>query len=170
MVLSASAHAVFIETALKGVKGQSHTVKVVYGEPDEHEDISKWWWYKDGMQVDLTLIKPDGSTTALTTTAQGNHLLATFVPDQEGVYHVSLARDTERREGAKTQYQINALASIQVGRSTVGNVATHIVNDLFVYADQGVYKNKKRSFIGVVRKRKTCGAYFLSGNCPEWLD
>ncbi|QBQ42863.1 hypothetical protein E2P86_17645 [Sphingobacterium psychroaquaticum] len=170
VVLSASAHAVFIETALKGVKGQSHTVKVVYGEPDEHEDISKWWWYKDGMQVDLTLIKPDGSTTALTTTAQGNHLLATFVPDQEGVYHVSLARDTERREGAKTQYQINALASIQVGRSTVGNVATHIVNDLFVYADQGVYKNKKEVSLALYEKGKPAAHTFFQVIAPSgWI-
>jgi len=78
IVLSASAHAVFIETSLKGTKGKLHTVKIVYGEPDEHELISKWWWYKDGTQITLTLIKPDGSTAALITTAQEDHLLAHY--------------------------------------------------------------------------------------------
>jgi len=96
IVLSASAHAVFIETSLKGIQGKSHAIKIVYGEPDEHEVISKWWWYKAGMEITLTLIKPDGSTSSLTTTAQDDHLLTSFIPDQDGMYHVSLKRDTER--------------------------------------------------------------------------
>lgn len=144
IILSASAHAVFIETSLQGTKGKSHTVKVVYGEPDEHKLISKWWWYKDGMQITLTLIKPDGSTSSLTTTAQGNHLLAAFIPDQDGVYHVSLKRDTERKAGAKTQYQINAIASIKVGNSALGNTASHLDNELFVFTEQTAFKNKKK--------------------------
>lgn len=152
VTLSASAHAVFIETALQGNKGKTHTVKVVYGEPDEHEDITHWWWYKAGMEVTLTLIKPDGSTATLNTTAQENHLLATFTPDQDGVYHVSLQRNTALREGSKTQYQINALASIQVGRATLGNSPSHIANELFVFANQGVYKNKKEVSLTLYQK------------------
>lgn len=152
--LSASAHAVFIETSLQGTKGKSHTVKVVYGEPDQYELISKWWWYKEGMQVTLTLIKPDGSTALLTTTPQGNHLLATFIPDQDGAYHVSLKRDTERKEGAKTQYQINAIATIQVGSVTLGHTSAHLANELFVFADQTVFKNKKEVSLTLFQKGK----------------
>ncbi|WP_312790415.1 DUF4198 domain-containing protein [Sphingobacterium sp.] len=154
IVVSASAHAVFIETSLQGTKGKSHAIKVVYGEPDEHEDTSKWWWYKEGMQISLTLTKPDGSTTSLATTAQGNHLLATFVPDQDGVYHVSLKRDTERKEGAKTQYQINAIATIQVGNSTLGNTAAHLDNELFVFTEQTAFKNKKEVVLTLFQKGK----------------
>lgn len=154
IVLSASAHAVFIETSLKGNKGKIHTVKVVYGEPDEHELISKWWWYKDGTQITLTLIKPDGSTAALITTAQGDHLLASFTPDQEGVYHITLKKDTDRKEGAKTQYQINAIATIQVGNSTIGNTATTIDNELFVFTNNIVSKNKKELSLTLFEKGK----------------
>lgn len=152
IILSASAHAVFIETSLKGTKGKSHNVKVVYGEPDEHEETSKWWWYKEGMQVTLTLIKPDGSASSLTTTAQGNHLLATFIPDQDGIYHVSLKRDTERKQGAKTQYQINAIASIQVGNSTLGHTATNLDNELFMFAEQTAFKNKNEVSLTLFQK------------------
>ncbi|MDF2474561.1 MAG: hypothetical protein K0S24_44 [Sphingobacterium sp.] len=153
-VLSASAHAVFIETSLKGTIGKPHAIKIVYGEPTEQEVISKWWWYKEGMQINLTLIKPDGSTSTLTTTAQGDHLSATFVPDQDGVYHVSLKRDTERKEGTKTQYQINAIATIQVGSSALGNTATHLANELFVFADQTSFKNKKEVSLTLFQKGK----------------
>lgn len=142
-VLFASAHAVFIETALKGKKGGVHTVKVVYGEPDEHEAISHWWWYKNGDIVDLVLIKPDGSKESLTTTVKEDHLLASFVPEQDGVYHVSLRKNTDRKEGAKIQWQINAVATIQVGNSTVGNVASNIDNELLVYTASNALKNRK---------------------------
>jgi uncharacterized GH25 family protein len=174
IVLSASAHAVFLETSLKGTKGKSHTVKVVYGEPDEHELISKWWWYKEGMSLNLTLVKPDGSTTSLTTTAQGDHLLASFTPDQEGIYHVSLKKDTDRKEGAKTQYQINAIATIQVGNSTVGNTATHIDNELFVFADNMAFKNKKELSLTLFQKGKPAAHTAVQIIAPsgwiKWLE
>lgn len=143
IVFTASAHAVFIETMLTGTKGKSHAVKVVYGEPDEHEAIGKWWWYKTGEEVVLTLIAPDGSKEHLPTTAHGNHLLATFVPKQDGVYHVSFEKDTDYKEGAKTHFQINATASIQVGKSNLGNKAAALDNELLVYTDQSTLKNKK---------------------------
>lgn len=152
VILSASAHAVFLETALKGAKGRSHAVKVVYGEPDEHEEISKWWWYKEGMQVTLTLTKPDGSKESLATTVQSDHLLATFVPDQDGAYHVSFQRDTERKAGAKIQYQINAVATIYVGSSTIENTVSNIDNELFVYADQASYKKNKEVSLTLYQK------------------
>ncbi|MBD1421962.1 DUF4198 domain-containing protein [Sphingobacterium chuzhouense] len=169
-VVSVSAHAVFIETALKGTKGKSHTVKVVYGEPDEHEERSKWWWYKEGMQITLTLTKPDGSKESLTTTAQADHLLATFIPDQDGVYHVSLQQDTERKEGAKTQYQINAVATIQVGNATVGNTASNIGNELLVYADERSYKNKKEVSLIFYEKGKPAPHSFIQIIAPSgWI-
>ncbi|TYR34711.1 DUF4198 domain-containing protein [Sphingobacterium phlebotomi] len=170
VVLSASAHAVFLETALKGAKGKSHAVKVIYGEPDEHEEISKWWWYKEGMQVTLTLIKPDGSKESLTTTVQSDHLLATFVPDQEGVYHVSLHRDTERKERAKIQYQINAVATIHVGNATIGNAVSNINNELFVYADQASYKKNKEVSLTLYQKGKPAPHSFLQIIAPSgWI-
>ncbi|WP_270089968.1 DUF4198 domain-containing protein [Sphingobacterium sp. SYP-B4668] len=170
VVLSASAHAVFIETTLKGVKGKSHAVKIVYGEPDEHEAIAKWWWYKEGMQVTLTLTKPDGSKETLSTTAQADHLLATFVPDQDGYYHVSLQRDTERKEGAKTQYQINAVGTIQVGNSTLGNTASNIGNELLVHADQSTYKNKKEVSLTLYQKGKPAANSFFQIIAPSgWI-
>lgn len=169
-VMSASAHAVFIETALKGAKGKSHMVKVVYGEPDEHEAISKWWWYKEGTEVTLTLIKPDGTKESLKTTAKSDHLLTTFIPDQDGVYHVSLQRDTERKEGAKTQYQINAIATVHVGNSVLGNVASNISNELFVYGDQGIYKNNKEVALTLYQQGKPAANSFFQIIAPSrWI-
>lgn len=174
IVLSASAHAVFIETSLKGIQGKSHAIKIVYGEPDEHEVISKWWWYKAGMEITLTLIKPDGSTSSLTTTAQDDHLLTSFIPDQDGMYHVSLKRDTERKEGAKTQYQINAIATIQVGNSTIGNTATHLDNELFVFAEHTAFKNKKEVTLTLFQKGKPASNTAVQIIAPsgwiKWLE
>jgi Nickel uptake substrate-specific transmembrane region. len=174
ILLSASAHAVFIDTSLKGEKGKSHTVKVVYGEPDEHEALSKWWWYKEGMSVSLTLIKPDGSTASLPTTAQGDHLLATFTPNQEGVYHLSLKINTDRREGAKTQYQINAIASIQVGNQSIGNTPENLDNELFVFAQQVSFQNKKEVALTLYQKGKPASNASIQIIAPsgwiKWLE
>lgn len=174
IVLSVSAHAVFIETSLKGTKGEPHALKIVYGEPNEHELVSKWWWYKEGMQINLTLIKPDGSTSTLATTAQGDHLSATFVPDQDGVYHVSLKRDTERKEGVKTQYQINAIATIHVGHSTLGNTASHLANELFVFTGQTSFKNKKEVSLTLFQKgiptANTAVQIIAPSGWVKWLE
>ena len=80
--------------------------------------------------------------------------MTSFIPDQDGVYHVSLKRDTERKEGAKTQYQINAIATVQVGNSTIGNTATHLDNELFVFAEQTAFKNKKEVTLTLFQKGK----------------
>lgn len=169
-VLHTSAHAVFLETNLQGAKGKSHTVKVVYGEPGEYENIADWWWYKAGTQVTLELTKPDGSKVTLPTVANEDNLSAKFVPDQDGVYHVSLQLDTDRKEGAKTQYQIHAVSTIRVGGSKLGNNAAHIGNELHVYVDQAPLKNKKEVSLTLYEKGVPVANSFLQVIAPSgWI-
>ncbi|MFA4870437.1 MAG: hypothetical protein WC623_19735 [Pedobacter sp.] len=172
--IAASAHAVFIETALKGNKGKAHTIKVVYGEPDEHEEISKWWWYKEGTVVKLTLTKADGSKEILKLTPQNNALVATFTPDQDGVYHVAIQHETERKTGAKSQYQINAHASIQVGNSKKGNLATNVGNALVVYPAQDLLNNKKEVALTLYENGKPAVKAFFQIISPngwiKWIE
>ncbi|WP_426789429.1 hypothetical protein [Sphingobacterium sp. WOUb80] len=81
IMLSASAHAVFMDTSLKGVKGKSHTVKVVY---DEHEMIPS-----------IQIIAPSGWIKWMETDDNG---IVRFTPEWKGKYFTEVSKK-EKAEG-----------------------------------------------------------------------
>jgi len=90
-ILSASAHYLWIETNGTGTLGQAQEVRVHYGEytygviekveGEAFPSVSKFT---------LWVIAPDGTKTALKTTAKEDHYLASFTPSQDGVYTIAL--------------------------------------------------------------------------------
>lgn len=112
------AHALWIEAPFTAVPGEQQTLKVYYGEY-AHKEIEKVEdWYSDVREFALYLIAPDGKKTQLQTKANGDHFVAEFTPEQEGVYTLTVAHDT-KFEG-KTKYQFNTTATVAVGKSLSG--------------------------------------------------
>lgn len=145
-------HALWIETSSTGQKGQKQTVRIVYSEPgDTPEKIADW--YSDVKAFDLWLISPDMQKTKLTVTPGADNYTAEFIPDQEGIYTLSVGH-AAKELGGTTKYQFNATAAVLVGQAQLVAVANP--NDLNVVVMQagntykvgqpvkiaGVYKTK----------------------------
>ncbi len=112
--LQLSAHALWIETAGKGKKGQAHTVKVFYGEyadfsPDKVAD-----WYSDVKDFKLWLLTPDGKKEQLDTKQLENHFESSFIPSQDGAYTLMVSHEPKDL-GGTTKYQFNTSAQVLVG-------------------------------------------------------
>lgn len=111
---SAWAHALWIATAPIGKSGNAHHVRIYYGEPSEGvlENVSDWW--SDVGTFALTLHLPDGSSRELPVTAESDHYTATFTPEGDGVYALSITKPVaETFDGHK--YQFNGTAFVHVG-------------------------------------------------------
>ncbi|RYZ97587.1 MAG: DUF4198 domain-containing protein [Sphingobacteriaceae bacterium] len=133
------AHALWIETKATGKAGQPQEVKVYYGEyaTNERDEVSKW--YSDVKEFTLWLTAPGKPKVKLTTTPGSNFYSATFTPEGNGVYVVSVAHAPSELDGT-TKYEFSSVASVAVGAVNtidLGNIA----NDLKVTVDQA--KNYK---------------------------
>lgn len=113
---TASAHALWIETATQGKKGVSQDVKVYFGEFGT-EDISQAAeWFSDLKEFKLVLITPDQQEINLPVKAAGNAYSASFVPEMDGTYQLAIRKIVgEVYYGFKLDY--NASATVQVGAS-----------------------------------------------------
>lgn len=113
-VLFASAHALWIETGVKGAKGKSHNVKIFFGEYAENERDTVSKWFSNLKEVQVFVTAPDGSKKQLTLTDAVNHYSSSFTPDQQGTYIVSLAHTVADVYGTnKLEYY--ATATVLVG-------------------------------------------------------
>ncbi|UYQ95493.1 DUF4198 domain-containing protein [Chitinophaga horti] len=88
--LSASAHAVWIETSLIATKNKPQEVRVYLGEfaDNERDQVEKW--FSNMKDVQLFVIAPDGDRQQITLKANGNHYLGTFTPKMDGNYTLSV--------------------------------------------------------------------------------
>ncbi len=108
------AHALWIDTAPVGNAGSAHQVRIYYGEPADGvlENVADWW--SDVGSFVLTLHLPDGSSKELAVAAKSDHYVATFTPEGNGIYALSIAKPVaETFDGHK--YQFNGTAIVHVG-------------------------------------------------------
>ncbi|WP_315817285.1 hypothetical protein [Paraflavitalea speifideaquila] len=130
MAQSAFAHALWIETAANGKKGQSHTIKIFYGEYADQERDSVARWYSNIRELHCWLITPDGNRKELNYTKDIDFLQAQFIPEQEGSYIISITHDAKDFPG-ETRYQFNTSAAIRIGKTEAASFAG---NDMHVAA------------------------------------
>jgi hypothetical protein len=116
----AFSHALWIEVNAHAQKGQSQQVKIFYGEfaTGELEPVEKW--YADVKSFSLWLTGPNQKSEKITVSQQDNHFVASFTPDLDGIYYLSVVHDASEIAG-NTKYEFSSLAAVQVGKNPVAN-------------------------------------------------
>ncbi|SFO88619.1 Uncharacterized conserved protein, contains GH25 family domain [Chitinophaga sp. YR627] len=113
----ASAHAVWIETALKGTKNKSQDVRVYLGEYAENQRDSVSHWFSNLKDVKLYVTAPDGKREEIAIKENGNHLAGNFTPATDGNYTLSISHTVETIYG-ETKIEYYATATVIVGKET----------------------------------------------------
>lgn len=133
------AHALWIETASTAKKGHAQSVKVFYGEyaTKELEEIGKW--YSDVKDFTLWLTVPGKEKVKLSTVAGTNFYSASFTPDEDGIYLLTVSHEAKDL-GGTTKYEFSSVAAVAVGKSNAVDHAS-IPNSINVAANEA--KNYK---------------------------
>lgn len=119
-VTSTFAHALWIETSSTGKKGQPQDVRVFFGEYEANEPDSAAKWFSNLKQFKLVLTAPNGTTKILTAAADVTFFKASFTPDQDGTYKLSVVHEVaDVYEHAKIEYY--AFADVAVGKSKINS-------------------------------------------------
>ena len=121
------AHALWIETASTGRKGQQQTVKVFYGEYADNERDSVSKWYSDVKDLTLWIVSPGQEPSKLTLKLGVNHYEATFTPAIEGTYVLQVSHEAKEL-GGTTKYHFLANAKVNVGKATISANSTNVLN------------------------------------------
>mgnify|MGYP000751585936 FL=1 len=145
------AHYFYLETHPSGIKGQSHSVNIFFGEYG-HGLIEKpgGETFEKMKQFTVWVVLPSGKKEQLQPTKHKTHYSASFLPKEEGVYSVHLNNDnidvidyTKYDFGIfKTHY--HSVAKVHVG-NTHGKTATEnsLGLDLVDVSDQAPSLNGK---------------------------
>lgn len=109
------AHALWIETASTGKAGQPQQVKVYYGEyvSNERDETAKW--YSDVKDFTLWLTAPGKEKIKLSTTPGSNFYAASFTPDGDGLYVLTVSHEAKEL-GGTTKYEFLSTAIVSVGK------------------------------------------------------
>ncbi len=120
-VTSAFSHAMWIETSSIGKKGQTQEVKIFFGEYEANEPDSAAKWFSNLKSFKLVLTAPNGTTTVLSAAPDIRFYKASFTPNQNGTYKLSVVHEVaDIYEKGKLMYY--AFADVAVGSSKI-NVA-----------------------------------------------
>lgn len=104
-ISGAFAHALWIETAATGKKGQAQEVKVFFGEYESGEPDSAAKWFSNLKDFKLVLTAPNGKTQVLTASPDVLFYKTSFTPDQNGTYKLSVVHEVATvYEKAKIEY------------------------------------------------------------------
>jgi uncharacterized GH25 family protein len=104
-ISGAFAHALWIETAATGKKGQAQEVKIFFGEYESGEPDSAAKWFSNLKDFKLVLTAPNGTTKVLTALPDVLFYKASFTPDQDGTYKLSIVHEVAAvYEKAKIEY------------------------------------------------------------------
>ncbi|WP_400193272.1 DUF4198 domain-containing protein [Hymenobacter sp. B81] len=112
---TATAHAIWIESPTKATKHKAHEVKIVYGDYAEGVVEPTAKWYSDLKTLEVWVTGPAQQKTRLTLTDAGTHLVASFVPEADGLYYLSTVHAT-RELGGSTKYEFSSVTPVLVGR------------------------------------------------------
>lgn len=117
-ITNAFAHALWIETAANGKKGQAQEVKIFFGEYEQNEPDSAAKWFSNLKSFKLILTAPNGKTTVLPATPDVKFYKANFTPDQSGTYKLSVVHEVaDIYDKAKIEYY--AFADVTVGQAKI---------------------------------------------------
>jgi len=117
-VSSAFAHALWIETASTGKKGQAQEVKIFFGEYTTSDISATKKWFSNLKDFNLVLTAPDGTTTQLKATVDSSFYKTSFTPNQDGTYLLSIVHIVkDLYQNAKLQYY--AFSSVTVGNGSI---------------------------------------------------
>lgn len=147
-----SAHALWIETFGPAQKGQKQTVKVFWGEfgDNQHDPTGKW--FSNMSDFELFVTSPGGKKARLTATAQADHYLAEFTPEEEGIYLLTVSHEAKDL-GGTTKLQYNSVAVVKIGKSGKGNQPGFNEGQLKIWADASKsYKVNKPLSLDVLLK------------------
>lgn len=128
------AHALWIETASTGKQGQAQEVKIFYGEYASKELEEAGQWYSDVKDFTLWLTSPGKEKVKLNTTAGANFYSASFTPENDGVYYLTVSHEAKDL-GGTTKYEFSSVAAVAVGKIDVVN-HTLIPNSIKVAANE----------------------------------
>lgn len=113
---STFAHALWIETASTGKKGQAQEVKIFFGEYEGNEPDSAAKWFSNLKDFSLVLTAPNGTTQTLKASPDVLFYKTSFTPDQDGTYTLSIVHEVKTiYEHAKIEYY--AFAHVAVGNA-----------------------------------------------------
>ncbi|UCS92840.1 DUF4198 domain-containing protein [Echinicola marina] len=112
---NAMAHALWIETAIKGKKGEAQEIKIYYGEYAEGVIEQVEDWYSDVKEFELWLIDPEGNKTLLETEEKKDHFTSSFTPEMDGVYRLQIGHAAQDL-GGEYLYQFNTATQVSVGK------------------------------------------------------
>lgn len=118
----ASAHAVWIETALKGTKNKSQDVRVFLGEYAANERDSVSNWFSNMKDVKLFVTTPAGTREEISLRADGRSLNGQFTPATEGTYTLTISHTVETIYG-ETRIEYYATATVIVGKESASRLA-----------------------------------------------
>ncbi|MGM9479148.1 DUF4198 domain-containing protein [Pedobacter sp. GSP4] len=117
----AFAHALWIETAATGKKGQTQDVKIFFGEYEHNEPDTAAKWFSNLKDFKLVLTAPNGTTQVLTASPDVLFYKASFTPDQDGTYKLSIVHEVAAvYEKAKIEYY--AFADVAVSTLKINTV------------------------------------------------
>lgn len=120
----ASAHAVWIETALKGTKNKPHEVRVYLGEYAENLRDSVSHWFSNMRDVKLYVTTPDGKREAVSIKEDGRQLIGNFTPTADGSYTLSISHTVETIYG-ETKIEYYATATVVVGKESQAQLSSN---------------------------------------------
>ncbi|NGM60854.1 DUF4198 domain-containing protein [Sphingobacterium sp. SGG-5] len=112
------AHALWIETSHSGTKGTPHDVKIYYGEYASQEIDSVGKWYSDVKEFTIWLTTPSQKKIQLQKSLSADHATASFIPDEEGVYALTVVHPAKDL-GGTTKYEFSSTALVAVGNAVL---------------------------------------------------
>ncbi|MGQ7946839.1 DUF4198 domain-containing protein [Flavobacterium sp. WC2509] len=137
LLFSAStfAHALWIETKAIGTKGKAQKIDIYFGEFSDKDITKTAKWFSDIKDFSLVLITPSKKEIKLTSTALEDKYQASFIPDEEGVYTVTMHHTVKDVYGTmKLDY--NSSATVTVGNPSKGNEATANTNIISLFSKE----------------------------------
>ncbi|WP_316802025.1 DUF4198 domain-containing protein [Pedobacter nototheniae] len=165
-VSSAFAHALWIETASTGKKGQPQEVKVFFGEYESKEPDSAKKWFSNLKEFSLVLTAPNGSTKVLTATPDVLFFKTSFTPDQDGTYKLSIVHEVAAvYEHAKIEYY--AFADVAIGNGKK-NLAFPADAALTIRPEKTALKTGETTTHELVYNKAPFGKQKISIVTPDW--
>ncbi|MBL0743907.1 DUF4198 domain-containing protein [Chryseolinea lacunae] len=158
------AHALWIETKGEGILGKEQEVKIFYGEYAEKEFEATDKWYSDVNTFALWLTTPDGTKKQLTYKSADKAFVASFTPDKEGTYVLTVGHSAREIDGT-TVYQFNASAVVAVKSSTIGNAKAIPANEL--YLEPGKDAKGKQGIVKAFYKGQPAAKITITVSTPS---